>query len=270
MKISLLGALVFVLVGCGGGGAASIPTPTPTPTPTPIPTPTPTPSPTPTPTPTPEACAYDAAVIFEECLPSAWIPAVNENGTPQVLHVGTSGTTTNSTWSVVDLDDADHNNVIDVEFFQETAFADFRFMPIVENGSTISDLTTLNLSEYADGVFAFDLRVLDYGLGEHFGIYMNIQCEWPCRSMYFPVASYEDWEHDNTPGFPVQLETNTWVEIRIPVTMLTADNLNDAEPDLDLSLIDVISIAPPWASSISQTDIHYQIDNIRFEHQQSP
>lgn len=246
MKTSLLILLAAILACCGGGGGSTTPL-------------------TQQPQPQPEepVCAHDPAVVFQDCIMGGWIPSIWEDATQQ-LTLAPDGSTANAEWSLIDLEDGVRNNVIDVQLFQTTGFADFSFQAIVENGTTNDDLTNFNLEGYADGDFVFDLRILDYGLSE-LGIFANVQCGWPCRSQYLPIANTTGVNSIAPPGFPLLLETGVWVEVRVPVVYLTNDNLSMTDPNLNLSAVDVISIAPPWASATEQVGVHYQLDNIRFE-----
>lgn len=217
----------------------------------------------PPPPPAEYPCEYDASVVFQDCITAAWIPSIYENNT-QELVLAPAESTENAEWSVVDLQDGVRNNVIDVRFFQNTGFADFSFRAIAENGSTHEDLTNFDLSAYANGDFVFDLKIVDYGLSQ-LGMFMHVQCGWPCRSQYLPVANTTGFNSIAPPGFPLLLETGVWVEVRVPVAYLTNDNLSVTDPDLNLSLVDVIVISPPWASATELMGFHYQLDNIRFE-----
>lgn len=217
----------------------------------------------PPPPPSEYECEYDVGVVFKDCITAAWIPSIYENNTQELI-LAPNGSTMNAEWSVIDLQDGVRNNIIDVKFFQHTGFADFSFRAIVENGITNEDLTNFDLSDYANGEFIFDLKMVDYGLSQ-LGMFMHVQCGWPCRSQFLPVANTTGFNSIAPPGFPLVLETGDWVEVRIPVAYLTNDNLSVTDPDLNLSIVDVIVISPPWASSTELMGVHYQLDNIRFE-----
>lgn len=240
--------LVAILSSCGGGGGSTTPL---------------TPQPQPQPQPEPSACEHDPAIIFEDCITGAWIPSIWEDPTQQLI-LAPDNSSTNAEWTLIDLDDGVHNNVIDIQLFQTTGFVDVSFRAINEGGSTSDDLTEFDISAYAEGDFVFDLRIIDYGMST-LGMFMNVQCGWPCRSQYLPAANTTGMNSIAPPGFPLLLETGTWVEVRIPVEYLINDNLSLTDPNLDLSAVDVIAVGPPWASPTEQMGWHYQLDNIRFE-----
>lgn len=244
-----------ILVGCGGGGGSTTPLTQP---------PAPEPQPQPQPQPQPEpGCVYDPATVFQDCINGAWIPSIWEDATQQLV-LAPENASANLEWSLVNLQDGVRNNVIDVELYQLTGFADFAFRAIAEDGTTSDDLVEFDLSAYAEGDLVFDLKILDYGLSE-LGMFMHVQCGWPCRSQYLPVANTTGLNAIAPTGFPLLLETGVWVEVRIPVEYLTNDNLSVTDPNLNLAAVNVMVFSPPWASATEQTGWHFQLDNIRFE-----
>lgn len=240
--------LVATIVGCGGGSDS---------------TPTPKPTTTQTPTPTPSVCETSDVCIFEEGLSEQWTMSIYEGNTDESF-VGTNGTTINSYWDVIDLQDDDHGMVVDVKLFQSSGYADFSFKPIIVGDLDSVSSHTVDLSSYLAGELVYDLRVVDWADNE-IGMFMNLQCEWPCRSQFFPVANQTGVNTIAPPGFPLLLNANEWQEVRIPMQYFVNDNLSSSDPWLDLTKINVISISPPWASVEAQRNVHYQIDNLRVE-----
>jgi len=258
--LSLL--LVATLVGCGGSGSDA------TTTPAPIPAAEPAPEPDPEPEPEFSVCSESDVCIFEEQLSEHWTMSIFEDNTKETF-LGTNGTTTNSYWDVIDLQDDDHGQVIEVKLYHSTGYADFSFKPILAGDLDSTSTHTVDLSTYLAGELVYDLRVVDWADNE-IGIFMNLQCGWPCRSQFFPVANQSGENGIAREGFPLVLNANEWQEVRIPMQYFVDDNLTGSDPWLDLTKVDVISIAPPWQRPESQRDIHYQIDNLRIEAAPAP
>jgi hypothetical protein len=120
------------------------------------------------------------------------------------------------------------------------------------------------LSAYGDSYFVFDFRIIDYGFSD-LGLFLNFQCGWPCRSQYFPLANTNDVNLIAAPAFPLIAEPGEWYEARVPVDYFLKDNFSLSDPQMNLAMLDSISISTPWASSIAQQGFHFQLDNVRFE-----
>ena len=197
--------------------------------------------------------------IFDNQVASGWTIGAWEQISEE-LTVGETGTTENSSWSIIDSDDAQRGKVIDITFFHNTGFADFAF----RTGTGNDEPQNIDLSAYVEGDLVFDYRILNWA-NNQVGFWMSMQCGWPCRSPYFAVANQTGFNPVAAPDFPIVSFEGEWMEARIPMHYLLRDNGNPSEPDLDLTKVDVISMSPPWESPEAQRNVRYQLDNVRIE-----
>ncbi|HCS63316.1 MAG TPA: hypothetical protein DIW64_04080 [Cellvibrio sp.] len=182
---------------------------------------------------------------------------------------GNSGNTENSSWSILDLEDDEHGKVIDVTLFQSTGFADFSFQPILANNIASAGSQTVDLSDHIESDLVFDLRIVNWGENT-IGIFTNMQCGWPCRSAFIPIANQTGINLIAPPFLPLIPVEGEWTEVRIPMQYFIKDNLSETDPWMDLTRANVISIAPPWADGNAQRNVHFQIDNLRIVPTQTP
>lgn len=210
-----------------------------------------------------ECANHSSAVLFDDCFSSHWVVGVEDDAEKQIYFDGDDALP-NTHFSIIDLDDGLHNNVIDIQYFQVTGFSTFQFYPTIEGVAPPAGIKTADLSTYGEGYLAFDLRILDYGLSQ-LGLFLTLHCDWPCRSRYFPVANTTGINSNGLSEYPLKIVDQQWYEVKIPVADLTADNLDSTHPELDLTIVDTIVLAPGWASSTELMGFHFQIDNVRFE-----
>lgn len=208
-------------------------------------------------------CQPDRLCVFDEALASNWTMAVYEE-LAESTSFGEMGTTENSSWSIVESGDAEHGKVIEVTLNQTTGFADFSFQPILPNDITSAGTQSIDLSDYAEGALVFDFRIVNWEQNE-LGLFLNMQCGWPCRSQFMPIAVPLRSNKIAPPDFPLLALEGKWQEARMPMHYLTRDNLSQSDPWLDLKAVDVISITPPWEGAATQRNVRYQIDNVRIE-----
>lgn len=239
MKKYLTLLLASLLFGCGGGGGGDT-------------------TENITENITEKVCSNDSTTIFTDCLSTTWAISMRDDNSDTILY-GLNGKTENASWAVVDLDDGVHGKVIDIQMSQTTGFSDFAFRSVVDS---TDDLNTIDLTDYENGNFIFDLKVLDYGQSE-LGIFTHFQCGWPCHSPFVQLTTKYS---EPATEFTMVPEVDQWVTIRVPLSDLTVANRIDTDPDLNLSLVDAILLAPPYASETEQKGVHYQLDNIRFEY----
>lgn len=209
-----------------------------------------------------ECANHSSAMLFDDCFSSHWVVGVEDDAEQETYFNGDDALP-KTHFGLVDIGDGSNNKVIDIHYFQATGFSAFNFYPLAEGAVPPEGLTTTDLTVFQEGYIAFDLRILDYGLSE-LGLFLTIQCDWPCRSRYFPVANRVGAATDPS-GFPLKIVDQQWYQVKIPMAELTADNLDDTHPELDLSAVDKVVFAPGWASSTELMGFHFQIDNVRFE-----
>lgn len=209
------------------------------------------------------ACQATGGEVFADCLASAWQVAVYDDVEQETFFTGEAALP-NTFFQTIDLDDGDYGNVIDIEYFQITGFSSFQLYPSVTQSGSADDFTTVDLSAYENGVLSFDLRILDYGMSE-LGLYVTLQCGWPCRSRYFPVANQSGFNTIGLGEFPLLVDDAEWRHLEIPLSYFMADNGDPSAPNLDITAVNTIVFAPAWASDTELQGFHFQIDNIEFK-----
>ena len=202
-------------------------------------------------------------VIFDDCFSSKWLPGVWDD-TQKVTFIDGEQALPNTVFFERDAEFDNRGNVIDIEYFQVTGYSSFQLYPSDTSTQTDAAFTVRDLSAYADGYLSFDLRILDYGQSQ-LGLFASFQCGWPCRSRYYPVANTSGVNNNGIGEYPLQITDDGWYAVKIPIADFTADNLSPTDPDLDLSMVNTIVIAPAWASETELQGFHMQLDNIRLE-----
>jgi hypothetical protein len=87
-------------------------------------------------------CTNSISTIFDDCLSTSWAMSMVDNA-QGVNIISQNSSTENARWTVLNLMDGVHNNVIDVEYLHLTNFADFNLKPISGNGLTVDELTAI-------------------------------------------------------------------------------------------------------------------------------
>lgn len=186
-------------------------------------------------------------VIFDGCFNPKW-------GVAQVwelnIQIGTAETYRtgsnlgNVQWKEVESPAAGHAKVLEVSYGKNAnVLAHFN----------IFNEKPMNLADYGTGKLIFDLNVKNFG-----SIYdrdtgqgtfeLIVECGWPCtsHSIFVPVTTLNQWKT---------------VEVDI------ADLVNEG---LDLSRVDSGLLIRPGIDNRPQTDIVFQLDNIRWVKGSSP
>ncbi|HEY7772260.1 MAG TPA: hypothetical protein VIC26_03710 [Marinagarivorans sp.] len=203
------------------------------------------------------------SVIFDDCFSSKWLPGIWDDA-EKVTFIDGEQALPNTAFFELESEFNNRGKVIDIEYFQVTGFSSFQLYPSDESSQSDAAFTVRDLSAYADGYLSFDLRILDYGQSQ-LGLFASFQCGWPCRSRYYPVANISGVNDNGIGEYPLQITDDAWYSVKIPIADFTADNLSPTEPDLDLSMVNTIVIAPGWASETELQGFHMQLDNIRLE-----
>lgn len=139
------------------------------------------------------------------------------------------------TFSIIDTSDPAHNQVVDMQFANQ-----FDYTAVVRMLVPDEMLSGRDMSEYANGTFIFDLKVINAGT-EGADVEFNLDCVYPCASTHIPIKEYE---------------LNQWQTIEVPVQQLV-------ERGLDLTKVTTgFMISPTWKK---QAGAHYQVDNVRWE-----
>ncbi|MES2822011.1 MAG: hypothetical protein V4732_00315 [Pseudomonadota bacterium] len=136
-------------------------------------------------------------------------------------------------WATVPSSDQGHNNVIDVQFADNTNYNGlFHIVALDSNG--------LNMDEFATGKLVFDIKLVNAGnLSPSLSVL--VECVYPCTSHAYPLV------------IPT---VNQWVTQEIPVADLIYGGLDISKVNM------VFQILPSWDK---QTGVNFQLDNIRWE-----
>jgi len=135
-------------------------------------------------------------------------------------------------WKVVQTGDADHGRVLDVHFTYHRANGRLRFHA-VGGGSHV------DMSDYAQGLLVFDVRVLSWGISEK-KLVVRVMCGYPCGSdtLMVPLEDHFDWQ-----------------TIQVPIQRFI-------DSGLDITRVDIgLAISPTWNR---MQGMHFQLDNIRW------
>lgn len=208
------------------------------------------------------SCQPTSDQIFTDCLSENWQMAVYD-GFEQATFIDAGNALPNTFFQTLDSGESQYGQVVGVEYFQVTGYSQFQFNPSSPPADSTDDFTSVDLSAYQNGVLAFDLRILDYGMSE-LGLFVTMQCGWPCRSRYFPVANKTGINGNGLGIFPLLIDDRDWWHIEIPLAYFLADNGDPSAPNLDITAINTIIFAPAWSSDTELQGFHFQIDNIEF------
>ena len=177
--------------------------------------------------------------VFIECIDPSWfgISSYQEIDGNAGNNFYSNGIDNHVNWSLVDLEDGEHNNVIDVKFLRNDSSGNFTIAaPTPEN----ADMPAVDMTDFADGYIKFDVRAV--GTTDPLTLFLSIQCGYPCGT--------------STPWTVETLPDSEWTSVTIWV-----ENLIDLE--LDVSKISTaLLINPQW---VNQADVNFQLDNIRWE-----
>ena len=183
-------------------------------------------------------CVDGAGDVFIECIDPSWagIASYQQIGVDDGNNFYSNGTDNHVTWSIIDLEDGEHNNVIDVKFNREDATGNFSITAPVPDGE---DMPWLDMSDFSDGFIEFDIRSV--GATESVTLFLDVQCIYPCAiSPQYSINTLPD---------------NEWKSVTIGV-----DELIDL--GLDVSTVSTaLIINPLWGM---QAGVNIQLDNIRW------
>lgn len=184
-------------------------------------------------------CVEGEGDVFIECIDPSWfgVSSYQEIDGNAGNSFYSNGIENHVNWSIVDLEDGEHNNVIDVKFLRNDSSGNFTIAaPTPEN----ADMPAIDMTDFANGYIKFDVRAV--GTTDPITLFLSIQCGYPCGT--------------STPWTVETLPDSEWTSVTIWVENLI--NL-----DLDVSKISTaLLINPQW---VNQADINFQLDNIRWE-----
>lgn len=186
-----------------------------------------------------EDCPHDAGNVFLDCIDPSWsgITAWQTISDRDDNTYYNNGIDNHVTWSIVDLQDGYHNNVIDIEFHRSDANGNFSISALVPEGA---DIPAIDMTEFTDGYLKFDVR--NVGSDDPLWLAWDLQCGYPCN-IASPQAITTEADQE-------------WKTISIRVQDLVTLGL-------DLSKVSTaIIINPMWGM---QAGGHFQLDNIRWE-----
>ena len=201
-------------------------------------------------------CLEEPGVVFGDCVQRPWIGPVGYDNAKELLHVNGQDKSLHAQWEVIPSDSNSDDSILDIQLSDDETVSDVAFhVAPSEFAHDLNDIyaefQAIDLTEYSDGIFSFDIRVLDAPFGMT-GTTVTLQCTWPCRSAFLPVDQFAN------------IVEGEWVTVKIPIAEFLKDNGNDEHPNLDLTKVDKIVIAPP-AFMDEQRGYHYQLNNIQLE-----
>ncbi|MES2822010.1 MAG: hypothetical protein V4732_00310 [Pseudomonadota bacterium] len=178
----------------------------------------------------------DAATIFIDQLDPVWNELIGwevmkDNSISAEYSDGTQAALVH--WAIVPSLDQGHNNVIDVQFTDNTDY----------NGLiriTTMSRNDVDMSEFSTGKLVFDIKLVNPGNFSP-SLSLTVECEYPCSSRPLTLA---------IPSM------NQWVTQEIAITDLISSGLDTSKVNR------VFQIAPYWNN---QMGVNFQLDNIRWE-----
>lgn len=180
-------------------------------------------------------CAAAEGGVFINSVCSPWrdVSAHEQRQNPFEWEDVTDGEGNAVSFAIISTSDSAHNQVLDIQFAEQTVYAGNVRMLSPDNGG-------YDMSEFAGGKLIFDLKVINAGI-QNPDVEFYLECVYPCATTPNPIKSYV---------------INEWQTITIPVQELV-------ERGLDLTKVTTgFMIAPTWWKS---SGAHYQVDNIRWE-----
>ena len=135
-------------------------------------------------------------------------------------------------WAIVPSLDLGHNNVIDVQFTDNTDY----------NGLiriTTMSRNNVDMSEFATGKLIFDIKLVKPGNFSS-SLSLTVECGFPCSSRPLPLTT----------------SMNQWITQEIAIADLISSGLDTSKVNI------VFQIAPYWNN---QMGVNFQLDNIRWE-----
>ncbi|ARU29199.1 putative glycoside hydrolase [Cellvibrio sp. PSBB006] len=181
------------------------------------------------------SCAEAEGGVFINDVCSPWrdVSAYEQRQDPFEWEEVTDGEGNAVTYAIIDTDDPEHNQVLNIQFAEQTTYAGNVRMLSPENSG-------YDMSEFAGGTFIFDLKVVNAG-DQSPDVEFYLDCVYPCATSPKLIKSYV---------------INEWQTIEVLVQDLV-------ERGLDLTKVTTgFMIAPTWGKS---SGAHYQVDNIRWE-----
>ncbi|WP_027328318.1 putative glycoside hydrolase [Marinimicrobium agarilyticum] len=184
-----------------------------------------------------QVCADRQGYVFTDCIDPTWQGSMawDVNFLDVTENFGYYGGDTGNhvRWSLVDVNDDQRGNVLDVTFNKENWNGSFRIVP---SGRAIEPNTSVDLGIYEDGSLVFDIRVVNPADAD---IFVTAECIYPCEAIPRQVLTSKD---------------GSWSTVSIPLAEFSMMNWSKTSVPF--------AIYPEWGA---QTDVHLQVDNIRFE-----
>lgn len=177
--------------------------------------------------------------VFIECIDPSWsgIASYQEIDYDGGDNYYSNGINNHVTWSIIDLKDDEHNNVIDVKFHREDSTGNFSITSPMQEGA---DMPALDMTDFAGGYIKFDVRAI--GTPDPLTLYLDIQCGYPCGVDTLQIIE--------------TLPDSEWRNVTIPIADLIGIGLETSK--ISTALI----INPLWGD---QANVNFQLDNIRWE-----
>gem|GEM_PF-1318850 len=185
-------------------------------------------------------CPDQYGMVFDGCVDPDWAGVAAWEMTAdgryvQLQHMDGANTERLVNWNVVETDEQGYGQVLDVRYNSVNANGSLRF-PAVFNDEL--SLPGNDLTLFANGTLAFDIRVLDWAQASELNL--HIECHYPCTTSNEALAL---------------MSNNEWQAIELAVPDLVLGGL-------DLSRVSTgLLIEPTWDA---MQGVHYQLDNVRW------
>ncbi len=184
-------------------------------------------------------CSFHDAAVYIDAACSPWqSPSVREkNADGSVGQEVDAKQSQALSLAELDLLESTHQRVLDIHYNKAgAANSQLRFGIVGSAG--------LDLSTYQTGKLVFDLKVISKG-DQNAPLQIALDCGWPCES------TEKNIEHG---------ALNEWKTIELPITDFIRDGLNIKQVRSGFQIMPALN---------KQANVHFQLDNIRWERGQS-
>ncbi len=179
-------------------------------------------------------CSFHETAVYIDAACSPWqSPSVREkNGDGSVGQEVDAKQSQALSLSELDVQESAHQRVLDIHYNKTAANSQLRF--------GVANTAGLDLSAYQTGKLVFDLRVINKG-DKNAPLQIALDCGWPCEST----------ERNIDTG-----ALNEWKTIEVPIADFIRDGLNIKQVRSGFQIMPALN---------QQTNVHFQLDNIRWE-----